>query len=103
MRGESGSREVEQSGRRHKEIIADSSTRRPSQHSCRPKGIRSTQHVLLLLLLLCVACSSGSGQPKPSATAAVVNATPVPGAISEGVHVTGADAWQVAGITGKGV
>lgn len=68
-----------------------------------------------LLVLLCVACSGGSPTatsqratppPPPSIAprlAPATNALPVAGSLDEGVHTTGADAWQAAGITGKGV
>lgn len=45
--------------------------------------------------------------PRPSAAASPITTKPTVAAltsrVSEGVHVTGADAWQAAGITGKGV
>src|SRR5437868_15255411 len=67
---------------------------------------------LLPLILLCTACSSENPfapppQPSPTAATPAANAVtgvpPVEGGISEGVRVTGADIWQAAGITGKGV
>jgi hypothetical protein len=68
----------------------------------------------LLFILLCAACSGGNPPTTTPPRAPTIlpttpaerNATSVPtieGGVSEGVHATGADAWQAAGITGKGV
>jgi hypothetical protein len=68
----------------------------------------------LPLILLCAACSGGNPPTATPPLAATIqpttpgesNATSVPpveGGVSEGVRATGADAWQAAGITGKGV
>jgi hypothetical protein len=42
-------------------------------------------------------------QPTAASAVSATSAPPVEGGVSEGVHATGADAWQAAGITGKGI
>ncbi|MDQ6602102.1 MAG: S8 family serine peptidase [Chloroflexota bacterium] len=62
----------------------------------------------LLLALLCAACN-GTNAPTTTPQPPTVNlplattAPPTTSTLSEGVHATGADGWQAAGITGKGV
>jgi hypothetical protein len=83
---------------------------------CAPqrRGWARSARWALPLLLLCAACSGGNppaATPLPPSTIQpttpdernATSAPPVEGGVSEGVHATGADAWQAAGITGKGV
>lgn len=61
-----------------------------------------------MLALLCAACNGASiptamPSPSPANQAPVTRVPPAGSTVSEGVHATGADGWQAAGITGKGV
>lgn len=86
-----------------------------SDHRRGPSGAGSIRWCLLIALFS-TACSLNAPMPTatlqarptlPSPTNATTGITTVVpsarGATSEGVHVTGADGWQMAGITGKGV